>query len=577
MKTKLKALHFVLMFQVLIISSIAQADDPLTIAPTTVDSADVVAPTNAAAPSDVSAQPESKAVTGRRMTKKASDYRVSRYTTDRSEKEADNVNVWIGVGLDRIYDLDSEIKLGDRAGSILESNTNIVKVVPVTIGDKKQLIFKGLAEGTANVTIRDKAGTIKIFYNVVVAKQDLVRLMDDLKRNLKEIEGIDLRIEGSKIVVAGEVLTPNDYGALVNVISDKMYADAVSNRVVMSPVTLGALAKKIEQDIQVFAQTVRASVLNGKIILDGTVDSDGVRQRVLRRAEWYLPTVKLSDPINKDANNIEKNDKPLQIIQSDIQVTPPQPKRDAKLLRLSIYFVELSKDFLKSFGFKWQPGFTADPSIAIGTATDGSTGTSNAGGFTFSGTLSSLFPAINSTPASSAYGRILKSATIVVKSAETAKLSDTQEIPTQTLGQNGTTGAGTPVKVGFDLSITPTILQAQDVDINIDLDQVNRLGDGIGNIPITAKHHMTSRLFLKSGEVAAVAGINNNDVSTTFNRDDAKSGSFAAGTRPLFTLQRSKGMSKKKGQFVVFVSPQIIESASDGTEDLKKNFRMKTN
>lgn len=567
MKIKLSVLHFVLP-----ISVMAQE-----ITPVATDISDVADPAASPAAAPVEAATDGKSTAGKRMTKKPSEYRVSRYTSDRSEQEADRVDIWLGVGLDRIFDLSPEIKLGERTGSILESNTNIVKVVPVTIGDKKQFIFKGLAEGNANVTIRDKEGNIKIIYNVVVAKQDLIRLMDDLKKNVKEIEGINIRIEGSKIVVDGEVLTPYDYGALVNVISDKLYADAVSNRVVMSVVTLNALAKKIEQDIQVFAQTVRASVLNGKIILDGTVESDGVRQRALRRAEWYLPTVKLSDPINKDAANIEKNDKPLQIIQSDIQVTPPQPKRESKLLRLSVYFVELSKDFLKSFGFKWQPGFTADPSISIGTATDGGTGTSNSGGFTFSGTLSSLFPAINSTPASSAYGRILKSATMVVKSAERAKMSDTQEIPTQTLGQNGTVGSGTPVKVGFDVEITPTILQGQDVDLSIDLDQVNALGKGLGGATITAKHHVTSRLYVKSGEVAAVAGINNNDVNTTFNRDDPNSGTFAAGTRPLFTLQRSKSMSKKKGQFVVFVSPQIIESASDGTEDLRKNFRMKSN
>ena len=486
-------------------------------------------------------------VISRRMTKKPSEYRVSRYTTDRSEKEADQVQVWLGVGLDRVFDLDPEIKLGDAAGSILESNTNIVKVVPVTVSDKKQLIFKGLAEGNANVTVRDKAGTIKILYNVIVAKQDLLRVMDDLKRNLKEIEGIDIRIEGSKIVVSGEVLTPNDYGAVVNVISDKMYADSVSNRIVMSSVTLNALAKKIEQDIQAISSTLNTTVLNGKIILGGTVENTAQRDRALRRAEWYLPTVKVSDPINKDATNIEKNDKPLQIIQSDIQVTVAQPKRESKLLRLSVYFVELSKDFLKSFGFKWQPGFTADPSISIGTASNGGAGTSNSGGFTFAGTLSSLFPALNSTPASSAYGRILKSATIVVKSGDKGSMRDEQQIPTQTISQNGTAGNGTPVTVGFSTEITPTILQGQDVDLSIDLDQVNLLGYGTGKVPITGKHHVTSRLYLKSGEVGAVAGINNNDVNTTFNRDDPNAGSFSGTTKPLFTLQRSKSMSKKKG------------------------------
>jgi pilus assembly protein CpaC len=513
----------------------------------------------------------------KRLIKKPSEHRISRYNTERSEKESDQVNVWLGVGVDKVFDIDSELQIGDRQESILESNTNVVKVAQVKIGERKQLIFKGLAEGIANVMIRDKSGEIRIIYNVIVAKQDLERMARELKDNIREIEGVTVKLEGQKIVVEGEVVTPNDYGMLVNVINDRIYSDVVSNRVVMSPVTLNALAKKIESDIQVFAPTVRASVLNGKIILDGTVDSEGVKQRAMKRAELYLPTIKLSDPMNKDPNNIEKNEKPLQIVQSDIQVSPPQPKRESKLLRLNVYFVELSKDFLKTFGFKWQPGFTADPSITLGTTATGSVGTSDGGGFTFSGTLSSLFPALNSTPASSAYGRILKSATIVAKSGEKARISDKQEIPTQTIGQNGMMGNGTPVNVGFDVEITPTILQGQDVDMSIDLDQVNVVGKGLGGVPITAKHHVGSRLYLKSGEVGAVAGINNSDISTTFNRDDPSTTSFGGNTRPLFTLQRSKGMSKKRGQFVVFVSPQIIENASDGTEDLKKNFRMKSN
>jgi hypothetical protein len=33
-------------------------------------------------------------------------------------------------------------------------------------------------------------------------------------------------------------------------------------------------------------------------------------------------------------------------------------------------------------------------------------------------------------------------------------------------------------------------------------------------------------------------------------------------------------MSKARGQFVIFLNPLIIDSASEGTEDLKKNFRM---
>ena len=509
----------------------------------------------------------------RRILKVNDKFERSRFTSDRSEAEADRRELLLSIGKDKIIDLDPEFKISDKPGAIMTGNTSIVVVVPATIGDQKQLVIKPIGPGETNVTVRDKSGKVKIIFDVIVANQNLVRYLERLKDKLREVEGITINIEDQKVVIRGDVLSPNDYGIIVNEIGDKSYGDAVINKAIMSNVTLNALAKKIESDVQLFAPTVRAKVLNGKIILDGSVDSEAMKARALRRAEWYLPMIKISDPV-AGAPNAEKTDKPLQIIQSDIQVTPPQPKRETKLVRLSVYFVELSKDFLKNFGFKWQPGFTADPSISIGSTSAGATGTNAAGGFTFSGTLSSLFPSLSSAPSSASYGRILKSETVVVKSGEPSRVRDQQQIPTQTVGQNGATGAGPTVDVGFDVTITPTILQGQDVNVDINLEQRNQVGKGVGNQPIINVHRVETKLYLKSGETAAVAGVNTQDVTTSFNRDDPNSQVASGSIKPLFTLLRSKNMGKARGEFVVFVNPQIIESASEGTEDLKKNFRM---
>ena len=524
---------------------------------------------------DVSSDKKAPEVKKRKkLEAKKEEFQTSKLTSKKSEFQADHVVKYLTLGVDDITDLDPNIQLGDRQGSILEGNKNVVLAVSVPV--QHQIILKPVGAGETNITVRDKTGKVVIVFDVYASASNLTRIRDDLKNILKEVEGINIYLEGLKVVIDGEILTPNDYGKIANVLADKAYADAVSNRVVMSVVTLNALSKKIEQDLQVFAPTVRSSVLNGKIILEGSVESEGLRARCLRRAEWYLPVARVSDPINKDPN-IEKSNKDLQIIQSDIQVNVPPPKRESKLIRLSVYFVELSKDFLKTFGFKWQPGFSADPSISVGTSTTGSasTGTSS-GGFTFAGTLSSLFPAFNAPPSSASYGRILKTATVVVKSEDKAKIKDLQQLPTQTLATNGSTTAGAPIPVGFDCEFTPKIMQGQDVDISVSIDQTNVVGKGVGGTPIIATHHVDSRVYLKSGETAAIAGVNSQDVSTSFNRDDPNAGSFAAGgtTRPLFTLQRSKNQSKARGQFVVFVSPQIVESASEGTEDLKKNFRI---
>ncbi len=80
---------------------------------------------------------------------------------------------------------------------------------------------------------------------------------------------------------------------------------------------------------------------------------------------------------------------------------------------------------------------------------------------------------------------------------------------------------------------------------------------------------------MKNTESAAVAGVQSSQVLTGFNKDLPGQGTFEQGTSPLFTLERSKNYAKDKGQFVVFITPQIVEHASEGTEDLKRNFRVK--
>lgn len=526
--------------------------------------------------------PEAPAPRQRRLGKARPQYAKSRLTLDRTEAEADHRNLVLAAGTDKIVDLDPSFKLSDQQQRIMIGNTTILQVVPVSVGEQKQLIFKPIAEGETNVTLRDASGNVGIIFEVVVAKQNQVRFLERLRENLKEVEGITVGIEDKNIVIRGEVLTVNDYGMIYNEIADKSYGDNVINKVTMSPITLGILAKKIESDLQGFAPTVNVSVLNGKVVLGGTVDNPDLKGRCEKRAFWYLPQIRVREAL-AGAGNVDLSDpadKRNFVLQSDIVYVPPPAKRDSKLVRLTVYFVELSKDFLKTFGFKWQPGFTSDPSISIGqTATGGAGG----GGFSFSATLTSLFPTLSAPPSSASFGRILKSGTVVVKSGFEARMEDTMSLPTQTLGANGQVGVNTTDnKVSFSIAMTPTILQKDDLEIDIKVNQSNQVGKGVGGTPIVATHVVNTRVFTKAGEVAAIAAVNKQDVSTSFNRDDPKytqqgGGQTGGQTSALFSLLRSKNMSKAKGQFVVFLNSNIIENASDGTEDLKKNFRMTSN
>src|SRR5262249_19236349 len=144
----------------------------------------------------------------------------------------------------------------------------------------------------------------------------------------------------------------------------------------------------------------------------------------------------------------------------------------------------------------------------------------------------------------------------------------------------GANGQVIPAKqpVGLVVAATPLVLgQSEDIQLDLNLNQVSLVGRApSGTAPVTSNHSVETKLYVKSGESAAIAGVQSSDVGTDFNKDDPNPGAQEAPSEgPLFSMLRSKNYRKKKSQFVIFVTPQIIDNASEGTEDLKKNFRVK--
>ena len=121
------------------------------------------------------------------------------------------------------------------------------------------------------------------------------------------------------------------------------------------------------------------------------------------------------------------------------------------------------------------------------------------------------------------------------------------------------------------MAVTPQVIgDSEDIQLDLDLTQSSLVGKApVGGAPTTSNQKVTTKIYIKSNESAAVAGITLSDVGTDFNKDSPTQSST------IFNLYHSKAYRKKKSLFVVFVTPQIVENASDGTEDLKRNFRIK--
>jgi hypothetical protein len=364
------------------------------------------------------------------------------------------------------------------------------------------------------------------------------------------------------------------------VLSDKNYSEVVLNLVTIAPVFMKILANKLKEGLSVMVPDVNTSVVNNTVLVEGTLESDGMKSTVEKRAGLFIPEVFPANQLSvKDPTAVLAQGKGS-FVQFFWKVAPAPEKKTDKLIRVTFNIVTLSKDYAKSFGFKWAPGFTTDPSISFGLGT--SEAAASASGFSFAGTISSLFPKLQSGQ-EAGFVKILKSGTVIGKSGQAMSFSRGVEVPTFTADSSGKViGNSGGKEISSTISLKPKILgQSEDIelaDLKISLQSViGRVPGAAGISPIVSKESFNSTIYVKNAESAAIGGFTDSNTSSAYNKTDPNPGAFKDGskTNSLFNLTRSKDYNKEKSQVIVFVTPQIIDNAADGTDDLKKNFRVK--
>jgi len=495
--------------------------------------------------------------------------RRSKTTRDQTEVEADKRTLLLAVGEQKTVDLEFQTEMP----KIFIGNPTLLVFDLVKLEDRQQMVFRPLKAGDTTILVRDLDGDLRLIFKVKVTGSNLSRQASEITQLLRDIEGVEIRIVGQKVVVDGEILTPADFGRVLAVVRDPVYKDVVLPLMTLSPIALQVIAKRIQDDLRTFAPEVSTRVVNGTIWLEGEVGSGDDLARAEKIAGLYVPEVVPSAQLDKFDENAPRLQARARI-QNFLRVKKPAPAPRDKLLRITVYFVELSKDYNRLFSFKWQPSFTAagEPQIAVGQQADGTTG---AQGTSFSAVISSLIPKLQ-TLQNAGYARILKSGTIITKSGATATLREQTEFSSvveQTNPQGVSQLVAQKTPVGLSIQVLPRVMgQSDDVEMDIDMNQSTVVGTvPTGDrAPTVAANAVTTKFYLKSNESAAFAGVSGQEVGTDFNKAPVSAD-------PLFRLNRSKEYKKKNTRFVVFVTPQIIESASQGTEDLKRDFRVRSN
>ncbi len=426
----------------------------------------------------------------------------------------------------------------------------------------RQLKVVPLKKGSSSVIISQENGKIarKLIYNVIMG--DLSNKVLTIRRLLQDIEGISIEAVDDKIVIDGELIVPRDLDRIIQV--GDAYKDVVMNLVTLSKISRDAIARRMQKEINEDPGGVNVTVriINDTFFLFGKVDSTSDLQRAETIAQTYLPEM-MGSPALRD--NVLSLGAKKYSIRNMIQVEEPPPSPTPKMIRVTYHFVEIGKEYLKASFFKWVPFLSEGAGITIGQSSTGGTAAQSTNG-SFTGTISNLLPKLQSG-ANGGFSRILFSTVQLTEDGVKVELVRDEEIPYVSAIVNGVP-VTEAAKQGIVVSVEPHIIgdnKIRLVDAKVRFNTV--VGNGAGGRPRVLSTSTGNTIILKSGDSAALGGLITSNTSKTVDKDPEQAGN--AGGNPIFTLLRSKAFNSNKSQFVVFITPKIVDDAAEGTADIK--------
>jgi pilus assembly protein CpaC len=428
---------------------------------------------------------------------------------------------------------------------------------------KKEVMLVGQKVGETTMTLRDTAGDVKARYLIKVTSSDQTKVVGQLKDLLKDVEGLEIGIRGDKVYVGGQIVVPSDIGKVVVVLDG--YPD-VLRLVELSPHTQLIIAKKMQEEIQKSnLKDVTVRVVNGSFWIEGVVTTQDEKKMASQIATAYLP-----DQIQNLARRTDSVQSTKKSAFENLITVNEKKAQDPilKLFKITAQFVELTKSYDKVFGFGWTPTISnGSGQISLGKSTSGGVTTTSNG--TLSATISNLIPKLNSAK-SAGHARIIQSGVIVVKEKVEGQLNKTTTIP-YTVGTGDNAKSGSAV-AGLKLSVTPTMLQEEKIDLKININVSSTTGE---TTPTTLDNTISTTVIVKSQESAVIGGVVTNKTTTNFDKDAPTQETITNGVA-LFSFLKSKNYSTNRSQFVVFITPEIIESAATGVSEIERKFRKRS-
>lgn len=463
----------------------------------------------------------------------------------------------VAMGIDAIekvdFDYSTKMSIGSEA---------LLKLILVP--QKREIIFKGLKPGRTTVTVRDTLGDVRLRYTVVITATGKSNVVAELRELIGDVEGLDIGIRGGKVIVSGDIVVPDDIGRVSKVLAS--YPEVLS-LIELSPQTQRIISRKMSDELaRNNLKDVSVRVVNKTYWLEGVVSSQGKKDLAMSIAKAYLPPKIASLSTGDQRFSTAEQPEIIDFIAIN-EKKEPQPA--PKMVKITSQFVELAKSYGKVFAFKWAPLMGEDASqIQFGQTASGNVTSTSSG--TLSATISNLFPKLNAAK-SAGYARIIQSGMVITRDTKEATITKSTETPFA-VGTGEFTKAASAT-VGLNMKVAPRILEQEKIELAVNMSVNIQAGS---DATIVTSNSISTNLVIKSKESAAIGGVVQNQSNTDYDKSDPAPQSAEAGGQaatPLFRLLRSKNYTTTKSQYVIFLTPEIIESASVGTEEIRKKFR----
>jgi pilus assembly protein CpaC len=391
---------------------------------------------------------------------------------------------------------------------ITVANPAIIDAKPAL--DGMSVVVNGLAEGSSELRIERLQGADLVTH--VVVRADLNGTLDQIKALLSDVEGLDIKIIGDKIVMKGNILTKSDYDKVSKVVG--AYSGVILN---MSTFDRSQMNKYVEQAIlqDIGLDTITARVMGDTVVLEGVVYNAADAKRAEELARLRVPNVQ---------NMLRVQDV---MIETDVQ------------------FVEITTDKSKDMGYN------VLDSLGI-TATGSGTGGTGFGGkipiqFGVSASASAQIKALLGNGA----GKIVAQPHLSTKSGEVGSF---QSGGTKYFSVQGSLGAANlqSVDYGVILKVKP-ILQGRDRILNEVTVEVSMPVPDSSGVLTLDKYSTACTALCKVGESMILSGM----VQKIANSNSSKTPML--GDVPLLSLFFSnKTSDKQRKEFVIMVTPQPV-------------------